>query len=69
LKDDFDRELRYREEIASAKMTNLEREVLEKGKSLELAYENSNNLREKLEDKEKNLMGRETDNVDMRTQL
>ena len=64
LKDDFERELRFRDEIGSAKMANLERETVEKGKSLEIAYENANNLREKLEDRDKSLNGRENEYLD-----
>ena len=66
LKDDFDRELRFRDEIGQAKMQNLEREAIEKGKSLEIAYENANNLREKLEDRDKTLSGRENEFLDQK---
>ena len=66
LKDDFDRELRFRDEIGQAKMQNLEREAIEKGKSLEIAYENANNLREKLEDRDKTLNGRENEFLDQK---
>ena len=47
-KEDCERELNFKDEINSAKLANIEREIYEKTKSLDLATENASSLREKL---------------------